>query len=79
MIRTTLSNLFVAGALVGAPLVAAADPRPTPVASTDEARYEQLEKESPAAANFEGGGNGVYIGGSALTVVLIILLIVIVL
>lgn len=84
----TLSNLLVAGALVGSPLLAAADPHPTPVASTtdakvasptDEARYAQLEKESPAAANFEGGGNGVYIGGSALTVVLIILLIVIVL
>lgn len=78
MTNRTITNLLFASMLVGAPLVAAAEPAPKPAIS-DEARYEALEKQTPDAAKFEGGGNGVYIGGSALTVVLIILLIVIIL
>lgn len=78
MSNRTIANLLFASLLVGAPLVAAAEPASKPAIS-DEARYEALEKQTPDAAKFEGGGNGVYIGGSALTVVLIMLLIVIVL
>ena len=85
-----LSRCLIATALVGAPLAAAADPDPvvartlpTPAAKAadmvETERYAAREKQSPAAATFQGGSNSVYIGGSALTVVLIILLVVIIL
>lgn len=85
-----LANLLVAAALVGAPLAASADRTPvaaqvapahTPNATAvaDAERYAEREKQSPASAKFEGGGEAIYIGGGALTVVLIILLIVIIL
>lgn len=85
-----LSSCLIATALVGTPLAASADPDPivartipSPAAKAadmaDAERYAAREKQTPAAATFEGGSNSVYIGGSALTVVLIILLVVIVL
>lgn len=85
-----LSSCLVAGALVGAPITASAAPdqptgqaAPMREASTaavaDANHYAELEKQSPEAATFEGGGQGVYIGGSALTLVVIILLLVIIL
>jgi hypothetical protein len=84
-----VSSCLIATALVSTPL-AAADPvpvvtttLPTPAAKAadmvETERYAAREKQSPAAATFEGGSNSVYIGGSALTVVLIILLVVIIL
>ena len=84
-----VSSCLIASALVATPL-AAADPvrvvtatLPTPAAKAadmvETERYAAREKQSPAAATFEGGSNSVYIGGSALTVVLIILLVVIIL
>ena len=85
-----LSTLLLGSVLLGTPLAASADPAPVAAKSIptdaprlavvdDAALYAQREQQSPSAATFEGGGQGVYIGGSALTVVLIILLIVIVL
>ncbi|HEY5946490.1 MAG TPA: hypothetical protein VIV40_13400 [Kofleriaceae bacterium] len=84
-----LSNCLLATALIGTPLVAAADPAPVSTQSTpaqpkaasapDAEHYAALEKQTPAAATFEGGGEGIYIGTGVLTVVLIVLLIVIIL
>jgi hypothetical protein len=46
----------------------------------DQARdYAAREAANPALGAFEGGGAGIYIGGSALTVALIVVLIVIIL
>jgi hypothetical protein len=46
----------------------------------DEARdYAAREAASPALGAFEGGGVGIYIGGSTVVVVLVVLLIVIIL
>lgn len=87
-----LSQLVLATTLIGAPLVAAAAPVPaTPTSestparapsatpASDAARYAEREQQTPAAASFEGGGQGVYIGGSVVTVLLVLLLIVIIL
>ena len=73
-----LSSSLIAAALVGAPIAASADPA-REASVTDAQRYAELEKESPAAATFQGGGQGVYIGGGALTIVLIILLVLVIL
>lgn len=89
-----LTHLLVSASLVGAPALVAADPTPTPIAShasqatratapkpadaAEVSRYAQLEEQSADAAKFEGGGNGIYIGGSALTIVLIVLLLIII-
>lgn len=87
--RSILSRYLIAAALVGTPLAASADTAPVATQSmpaqvktattSDATRYAELEKQTPAAAKFEGGAEAVYIGGSVLTVVLIILLIVIIL
>jgi hypothetical protein len=71
----------IAASAAAAPIHAAATRTREPKTAVvdDAALYAQRERQSPRAATFEGGGQGVYIGGSALTVVLIILLIVIVL
>lgn len=86
-----LSSLLIGSALlVGTPLAASADapavamqitpsPAPKSAVAADADRYAALEKQSPATAKFEGGGEAIYIGGSVLTVVLILLLIVIIL
>ena len=82
-----LSNLLIAAALVGTPVVAFADPAPitapakptnapTPAPTEDLARYAQAEQQSPATADFEGGRSTIVIGGGVLTVVLIVLLII---
>jgi hypothetical protein len=91
-VHRALSSLLVAAALVGTPVVAAADPAPItprsapananapkPAIADDVAHYAQLERLSPDAAKFEGGGQGIYIGGGALTVLLVVLLIIIIL
>jgi hypothetical protein len=88
--RRLFSSCLIAAALVGAPLVVAAEPAPIAAETTpartpksavaaDAERYAALETKSAAAAKFEGGGQGVYIGGGALTIVLVILLLVIIL
>src|SRR6185436_19976775 len=86
-----LSSLVIASALFGAPAASSAEPAPIATQSTpakapkptpvnDVERYAEREKQSPAAAEFEGGGETVvYIGGSLLTVVVILLLVVIIL
>jgi hypothetical protein len=85
-----LSSCLVVAALVGTPLVASADSAPVaaqttpsreakPAAVADAEGYAAREKQSPAAAKFEGGGEGVYIGSGALTLVLIVLLLVVIL
>lgn len=85
-----LSTSLLAAALLGAPLAASAEPAPVaaqhapgrtanPSVVADAERYGERELQSPASAKFEGGSEGVYIGGSALAVVLIILLIVVIL
>lgn len=88
MPNRVLSTLFISAALVGTPLVAAADPRPVaaqvapssaPKAGTpDEVEgYAVREQQAPATtAEFDGGARGIYIGGGALTLVLVVLLIV---
>lgn len=48
-------------------------------ASTDTARYAAREKQAGERQDFRGGGAGIYIGGSALTVALIIILAIIIL
>lgn len=85
-----LSSCLVAAALVGTPLAASAEParlaaqtmparEAKPAAVVDAERYAERERQAPAAAKFEGGGEGVYIGGGVLTVVLVVLLLVIIL
>ena len=82
-----LASLFVGATLVGAPLVAAADPKPVAaqvapaeqpkLATPDEtAGYAEREQQAPAAAEFDGGARGIYIGGGALTLLLVVLIIV---
>ena len=72
-----LSTVLTAAVLLGTPLAASAEPASSAAQLTttsaprvavvdDAALYAQREQQSPAAAKFEGGGNGVYIGGSAL-------------
>jgi len=86
------TSFAVAAALAAAPLVASADPKPvaahsqsstkptTPTQTPDDANnYAQREKQAPAAANFEGGAEGIYIGGSVLTIALVVVLLVILL
>ena len=84
-----LSSCLVAAALVGPPLSASAEPtrlaqttparEAKPAAVADARHYAEREQQAPAAAKFEGGGEGVYIGGGVLTVVLIVLLLVLIL
>lgn len=83
--RNVLSSLVLAASLVGAPIAALAEPAavatqssPTTVAS-DAVRYAEEEKKSPAVATFEGGGQGVYIGSTAVVVLLVVLIVLIVL
>jgi hypothetical protein len=82
-----LASLFIGASLVGTPLVAAADPKPVAaqVAPTDKpklatpdetAGYAEREQQAPAAAEFDGGARGIYIGGGALTLLLVVLIIV---
>jgi hypothetical protein len=89
-LHQTLSSLLVAAALVGTPIVVAADPAPIsarsaptnapkPATADDSARYAQGEQQSSDAPNFEGGDRGIYIGGGALTVLLVVLLVIIIL
>ena len=77
-------------ALLGAPLTASAEPAPIAAQSTpantsklvtagDATAYAQREKQSPEAAKFQGGGEGIYIGGGAVTLLLVVLIIVLVL
>lgn len=88
-LHQTLSSLLVAASLVGAPIMAAADPAPItarsapantpkPASAEDVAHYAQAEQQSQDAAKFEGGARGIYIGGGALTVLLIVLLVIII-
>jgi hypothetical protein len=90
-LQRLFSSVLIAGSLLGTPIAAFADRAPIAATSAsatkptktavgeDAARYAELEQQSPAAGKFQGGGEGVYIGGSVLTVVLILLLIVIIL
>jgi hypothetical protein len=82
-----LASLIVGATLVGAPLVAVADRTPTAaqiaptnqpkLATPDEtANYAEREQQTPAPAQFDGGGSGIYIGGGALTLLLVVLIIV---
>jgi hypothetical protein len=65
-------------ALAGAPTRPV--PQPTAPAPTSEAsEYAGREAATPALGEFEGGHNGIYIGGGAVTVLLIVLLILILL
>jgi hypothetical protein len=86
-------SISLLAAALACPSVASAEPTTVPteeVATTptvapdpapvdDATRYAEQEKQTPAAANFEGGGRGVYIGGSAVTLVLLVILLVILL
>jgi hypothetical protein len=44
-----------------------------------EHRYAAREAASPRAADFKGGGAGIYIGGSTLAVVLVVVLVLVLL
>jgi hypothetical protein len=92
-LQRVFSRVVIASSLLGTPVAAFADPAPIAARSTsvttpgktavaleeDAARYAQLERQSPAAGKFEGGGESIYIGGSVLTVVLVLLLVIIIL
>jgi hypothetical protein len=82
--------LVAGAALLGTPLAAAAQPAPIaeqatapstrkPVSGDDAAGYAQREKQSPKAAQFEGGSTTIYIGGGVVTVLLVVILIVLIL
>jgi hypothetical protein len=87
--RHLLSSCLIATALLGSPVAAFAESAPVaaqvtsaspkPAAVADADRYAALEKQSSAAARFEGGAQAVYIGGSVVTLLLVVLILVIVL
>ena len=60
------------------PIVAQA-PNPvmqtTTSAASESSDYAEREKANPALGEYQGGHNGVYIGGGAVTVVLVVLLV----
>ena len=68
--------------MTAAPRAAAAAPaaesaaQPTAPAPTSEARgYAERESAAPQLGEYDGGHNGIYIGGGAVTVLLIVLLV----
>jgi hypothetical protein len=67
-----------AAAAPAAPATTPALPLPQDVQERQR-RYAQREAQNPAAADFEGNGVGLYIGGSTLAVVLVIVLVVVLL
>ena len=85
-----LSTLLVGAVLLGAPPAASAEPAPiaeqaTPattrklVTVDDAAGYAQRERQSPKAAEFEGGSSTIYIGGGVVTVLLVVILVLLIL
>jgi hypothetical protein len=62
-----------------APARSLAEPARSDDAAAEASHYAAREAAAPALGKFKGGGAGIYIGGSALTVILVVVLIVILL
>jgi|GEM_PF-4704272 len=76
---TTAWGATAASTEAAAAAIEPAQQSPTKETQTFANTYAQREKAAPNQQNFEGGGAGLYIGGSTVAIVLLVVLLIVVL